>query len=81
METNLKDTAARLIYSSGGEDVEFMTIVETIEDQLEEEGIEIEPEEVEALANTVRTLISTATVRIYWAEDTTEFVFGRDDEE
>lgn len=81
METNLKDIAAELIYSSGGEDIEFLTIIETLQDQLEEEGIDIEPEEVDVLANTLSDLITKATVRVSWVGDETEYVFGVDDED
>lgn len=81
MESNLKDIAADLIYSSGGEDIEFLTIVETLEDKLEEEGIELDPDEMDSLANSLSDLIRTATIRVSWIDDDMEYVFGVDDEE
>lgn len=81
METNLKDIAAELIYSSGGEDIEFMTIVETLTEQMEEEGIDIDNAELEALSNDISALIHRATVRVSWIEDETEYLFGTDDNE
>lgn len=81
METDLKDIAAELIYSSGGEDVEFMTIVETLTEKMEEEGVDIADAEVEALSQDILTLIHRATIRVSWAEDDSEYLFGTDDEE
>ena len=80
METNLKDIAAGLIYSSGGEDIEFMTIVETLEEQFESEGIDIGSDETEALANKIHDLIARATICVSWTEDSDEYVFGVRDE-
>lgn len=75
-----KDVAADIVYMSGGNDPDFISVNEIVTDTLAEQGITDE-DEVEKFTLEVYSLISDAVVTVTWPGDDSEYVFNDDEED